>query len=140
MSYLLLHTLLAVAPLIALIAITGLASNLMQVGFMFSGTPLQPSLSRLNPIKGAGRIFSRNGLVELLKATIKLTIITWVTWGTLQSEFLRLIPFHGSDLAQVLPVAGQATYHLALRVTLALLVVALATTATSASSSRKASR
>ena len=126
MAFLLTHTFMAVAPLVLAICITGLLSNVMQVGFMFSVTPLQPSLSKLNPIKCAGRIFSRNGLVELAKALIKLSIITWVTWGTLQSEFLRLVPFHGSDLGQILAAAGQATFHLALRVTLALLVVALA--------------
>ena len=126
LAFLLTHVGLALAPAIVLIGVTGILSNLMQVGFVFSGTPLQPNLSKLNPVKGAQRVFSRNALVELLKAVIKLALITWITWGTLRAEFLRLIPFHGSSLAQVLPAAGQATFHLAVRVALALLVVALA--------------
>ncbi|HVP38757.1 MAG TPA: flagellar biosynthesis protein FlhB [Candidatus Saccharimonadales bacterium] len=125
-TFLLVHVGWAMAPALLLIGLTGVLSNLMQVGFVFSGAPLTPKLSNLNPIKGAQRIFSRNGLVELVKAIVKLAIITWLTWGTLRDEFLRLIPFHGSDLSQVLPAAGRATYHLALRVTLGLLLVALA--------------
>ncbi len=126
LAFLLRHTASAIAPVVLLIAAVGVASNLMQVGVMFSPEPLRPKLGNLNPLKGAQRIFSRNGLVELAKALVKLAIITWITWGTLRSEFLGLLPYFGSDLAHVLPAAGKATYHLALRVTLGLLVVAIA--------------
>ncbi|MBI5837309.1 MAG: flagellar biosynthesis protein FlhB [Candidatus Eisenbacteria bacterium] len=126
LTFLLLHVGKAIAPAILVIGVVGVASNLMQVGVIFSGEPIKPNLEKLNPIKGAQRIFSKNGLVELLKALIKLSLITWITWGTLRTEFLGLLPFFGSDLAHVLPAAGKATYHLALRVTLGLLVVAVA--------------
>jgi flagellar biosynthetic protein FlhB len=41
----------------------------------FSPKALQPDLSRLNPLKGLGRLVSWNGLVELVKAVAKASLL-----------------------------------------------------------------
>jgi flagellar biosynthetic protein FlhB len=47
-------------------------------GWTLSGEFLIPKLERLSPIKGFGRIFSLAGLVELVKAIVKLAVIAGV--------------------------------------------------------------
>ncbi len=42
---------------------------------MLSLKPLQPQLSRLNPLANAKRLFGARGAVELLKATLKLVVV-----------------------------------------------------------------
>ncbi|NVK02735.1 MAG: flagellar biosynthesis protein FlhB [Oceanospirillaceae bacterium] len=44
-------------------------------GWNFSGQALQPKGSRLNPISGIGRMFSKNALVELFKAIAKFLLV-----------------------------------------------------------------
>jgi flagellar biosynthesis protein FlhB len=44
-------------------------------GWAFSGEALSFDFSRLNPVRGLGRIFSWNGLVELVKALAKFGVV-----------------------------------------------------------------
>ena len=44
-------------------------------GWNFSGQALQPKGSRLDPIAGIGRMFSKNALVELFKAIAKFLLV-----------------------------------------------------------------
>ncbi len=126
MAFLFTRLAIAVGPLVLLIGVAGTASNLLQVGFVMSLDPIKPNLGKLNPLEGSKRLFSKNGLIELLKATIKISIITWISWGTLSGEFGRLTPLMGSGLSQILPAIGGAVSRLALRITLSLFLVAIA--------------
>src|SRR5690606_32665413 len=64
----------------------GLVSQTAQVGFLFTTKPLQPKLERINPLAGFKRIFSKRAIVELLKALLKVILVTWVTWLLLRSK------------------------------------------------------
>jgi flagellar biosynthetic protein FlhB len=70
----------AVAPVLGLLFILGIAAHVMQVGFLFTTQPLQPNFSRLNPINGLGRLFGRRNLVKTLVSFIKLTIVVIVAY------------------------------------------------------------
>jgi flagellar biosynthetic protein FlhB len=52
-----------------------LGAPILVGGFNFSTQSLQPDFSRLDPIKGIGRIFAITGLVELGKSLLKLFFI-----------------------------------------------------------------
>jgi flagellar biosynthetic protein FlhB len=65
----------ALAPLLALLFACSLLGPMALGGFSISAEALQPKLERINPIKGLGRIFSANGLVELLKAILKFLLV-----------------------------------------------------------------
>ena len=62
-------------PVMVAIMIIGLGVNIFQVGFMFSTQKIEPKLSKLNPINGFGRIFSKRSIVELIKSIFKIIII-----------------------------------------------------------------
>ena len=50
-------------PLFGMVVITGIISNLIQVGFLISTESLQIKLSRINPLEGLKRILSKKALV-----------------------------------------------------------------------------
>ena len=82
--------------------------NWMQVGIMFSTQPLNPELSKLNPIKGFERIFSMRGLVELVKNLLKLALVGVVAGGIIINQAgpalvngILMAPFDGIDLASM---------------------------------------
>ena len=62
-------------PVMIAIMIIGLGINIFQVGFMFSTQKIELKLSKLNPINGFGRIFSKRSIVELIKSIFKIIII-----------------------------------------------------------------
>lgn len=69
-----------VAPIMVIAIISGLAANLLQVKFLFSTEPLKFDLKKIDPIKGAKRIFSIRALVEFLKSLLKIAMVGTVTF------------------------------------------------------------
>lgn len=68
------------APVMVVALIAGVASNLMQVGFLFTTESLKFDLKKIDPIQGAKRIFSIRALVELLKSLLKIVFIGAITF------------------------------------------------------------
>jgi flagellar biosynthetic protein FlhB len=76
--------LLAVAPLLALVAGAIVASSAVLGGFIFSTKPFTFDLTRLSPAKGLKRTWSTDGLTELVKAIVKSALLgavgAWILW------------------------------------------------------------
>jgi flagellar biosynthetic protein FlhB len=65
----------ALEPLLLMIAAvftTVLAFEVLQTGFIFSGHPLKPDFSRLNPAAGLKRLFTMRLLIETAKNILKM--------------------------------------------------------------------
>jgi len=75
-----------IVPLFSVIFITAIFSNIMQVGLMLSGELIRPKLSKLDPIKGFERLFSKQSLMELFKSLLKLAIVGGVAYFTVRME------------------------------------------------------
>lgn len=93
----------ALAPIVLTIMAFGLLANLMQTGGPnFSLNPLEPKFSKLNPLKGFKRIFSKNSLVELVKSIAKIVIVGYVAFSTVQEEFTQLPYLMDMSTGQIL--------------------------------------
>lgn len=96
-----LSSLMLFMPLAVVLVIAALAAPIVIGGWLFSAEVMQADFSRLNPISGIVRIFSVTGLVELVKALLKSTVIGfvayWVLWDK-RAEILSLAtePITGS--------------------------------------------
>jgi flagellar biosynthesis protein FlhB len=64
-----------VAVFVVVVAIAGLVADIAVGGWVFSSHPLVPDASRINPITGFGRLFSRTAAVEMLKALLKFAVV-----------------------------------------------------------------
>jgi flagellar biosynthesis protein FlhB len=80
-----------VGPLLLLLALVSVLSNLAQFGFLLTGKPLQPQLSRINPIEGVKRYFSSRTIVELVKSVVKLSIVGGFAWQAVQDKGPQLV-------------------------------------------------
>jgi len=65
----------AIAPLIAILVVTAIAAPMAISGWLFTTSVWAPNFSRLNPITGLGRVFSKQGLTQLLLALVKSLIV-----------------------------------------------------------------
>ena len=66
---------LIVIPLSLTVAISGVVANVMQFGFIFTTKPLEPNFSKIDPIKGFGKLFSLKKLLDGLKTTLKVAVV-----------------------------------------------------------------
>ncbi len=72
---------LLLAPIFLLTIIAAIASRLaLAGGFVFSPKALQPDFNRLNPLSGIKRIFSVQGVAEMVKAILKALLIGGVVY------------------------------------------------------------
>jgi len=76
---------LALAPFLLLVVVAALASPLLLRGWLFSTKALAPKFNRLNPFSGIKRMFSRQGLIELVKSLAKVGLLggvaAWLIWS-----------------------------------------------------------
>ena len=72
--------LLLAGPVLAAAAASSAAAVLLQTGGLVHGAALMPDLSRLNPQRGLGRIFSLDSVVETVKSLVKAGVLAWVIW------------------------------------------------------------
>lgn len=73
--------LLTLAPLLLAVVVAALAGSLILGGLNFSSKSLTPDLTKLDPLKGLGRILSLNSLGELVKGILKAGLVgSAVVW------------------------------------------------------------
>ena len=74
-------------PLFLLVMIIGFFSSFFQFGWLLTAKPLIPDFSKLDPITGMGRLFSKRSLIEIIKSIAKVTLIGWIAFSTVMSKF-----------------------------------------------------
>ncbi len=96
-----------------------IALSLMPGGWVFASKNFMPQFSRLNPIKGLGKIVSAHNWTELLKSMLKVTVLLATAWWLVIEASEHLIELQRSDL----PGAIGNAFSILFNTTLALLVV-----------------
>lgn len=67
-----------IMPFALVLAVAALITPMLMGGWNFSGEALQPKLSKFNPLNGLKKIFGIQGIVELIKALIKVALVFFV--------------------------------------------------------------
>jgi len=120
------NILLALAgPILLTAFVTGLITNLLQVGLVFSLESLQLKLDRLNPVEGFKRMFSFRTLVELAKSLAKMTVIVLVVFFSLKKQIPVLLGAQGGSLEYSWKLGKDLSISLTITAVLALMVIAL---------------
>jgi flagellar biosynthetic protein FlhB len=79
-----------VAPAILVAVVAALGAGFLQHPPVIATERLKPDLSKISPMAGLKRIFSRTGLVEFLKNVFKVAIVSAVGFGLLWPDIGRL--------------------------------------------------
>jgi flagellar biosynthetic protein FlhB len=115
----------AAGPILLGIVLLALASNLMQVGLLFTLYPLQPKLDKLNPINGAKRLFSAKTFVQLGMNLMKLTVACAVAYSAVmdrKDDILLVMAIRGW---QQVVLISKILYEVGIRLAAVLLVLAI---------------
>ncbi|PLR23723.1 flagellar biosynthesis protein FlhB [Caulobacter zeae] len=98
----------ALPPLVLVMVVSGLmgaAANIAQSGFLFSAEKMKPDLNKLDPMKGLGRIFGPDGLMQFAKSALKFLVTGVIAWFVLKPDASMVIGLVGMDPAAMLPLA-----------------------------------
>lgn len=114
----------ATMPIMGAIILVSLLVNFAQVGFMLSLEPLTPNFSKINPISGFQRLFSKRSLVELMKSLAKICIIGYFIYRFILNEVDQLPKLINTDLIGTFKKVCSMTIDLAFQVGMVMLVLA----------------
>jgi flagellar biosynthetic protein FlhB len=92
----------ALVPLTVLM-VFGIAANLVQHRPLLSLEPITPKFSKISPIQGGKRLFSRDALVNFAKGLIKLGVVGGVVFAVMWGDRDRLEMMVTLDPGALLP-------------------------------------
>jgi len=111
-------------PLLLAAVIASLIINYLQVGFLLSGKILKPNLNKLNPISGFKKMFSLRSIVELLKASIKAIVISYLVYKEIKNCFSTFPMLVSSNLNTSIQYIIDLIMGIAFKVSIALIIIA----------------
>lgn len=118
------HVFLTLLVLGSMILVIGVVSALAQGGFFLSPKLAKPDPKKLDPVKGAKRLFGPHALWEGAKVLAKSTVVGFLAWGAVKS----MMPLVGGllPIGVVIHQVSTEVSHLILTVAVAGLVMAAA--------------
>lgn len=114
-------------PVIGLFAVTilGAIGGQAALGSLtFNAKMFEPKFSRMNPLAGLKRMFGMQGLIELGKSIVKVTVVGAVGYWVLAAYATEIAALGSEDVAGAVGHVGKLTSVLLLTLAFALVVVA----------------
>ncbi len=94
-------------PLMIILLVADLLTPLLMGGWNFSTEAFEPKFTKLNPLQGLKRIVGIQGVVELIKAIIKVVLIGFVAWNLFDVYFDDFMTLSNLTLEQAIFRAGE---------------------------------
>ena len=114
-----------IGPILLTIMVAGVLANVIQTGgLQFSLHPLSPKWSKLNPLKGFSRIFSKTSLVELFKSVFKITVVSIIAYQTVNGHWDEVPTLMGYGVGQTLFFMGEVMIEIMAKVLLVMIFLA----------------
>lgn len=114
----------SILPFALPIMIAGIIAGLMQTGFLLTGKPLKPSFGKLNPINGFKNIFSKKSLADLLKNLAVVTIIFYLGYNYVVSNYKSILQISNIYLPSLGDELKDIISKLFMQITIALVIIA----------------
>jgi len=96
-----------------------------QVGWKVTAKPMEPKLSKFNPINGFKRIFSKDSLFELLKSIVKVGVIAYVAYTNVVDEADNLFILYDISLNQAIALTGNIIIDFGIEISIIFIVIGL---------------
>lgn len=113
-------------PFMAFGFVVTLLVSIVQVGWKVSTKPMKPELSKLNPLNGFKRIFSKDSLFELVKSILKIVIIIYIAYTSIKDNANDLFALYDLGLNQAVALVGTLIINTGIKISIVYLVIGLA--------------
>lgn len=122
----LVYILITCLPFFVVAFLVAFLSQSVQIKWMVTSKPLQPKLSKLNPISGFKRMFSKQALFELLLSLVKIAIIFAICYAVIKDNIKVLLTVYDLGIKDSLGLLFDLVMDLGLKVSIVYFVVAFA--------------
>src|SRR5712671_2010575 len=116
----------AIALPLGVLVLAAIAGNLIQHRLVWSGDSLKPKFSKISPLAGLKRLFSRQAIANFVKGLIKLTVLGSVMVALLWPQRHRLETLVSTDILGTLLLTRSLSLDLLAVVVAILFLVAAA--------------
>lgn len=113
------------APIIFCLMAVTLVVAVSQVGFMVTGKPLMPKLSRLSPLQGVKRLFDARAAIRLVMSLGKVIVIAIVAIWVISEDLPIILMLPQLEIRQLFTISAELVYGLAIKLCALLLVLAI---------------
>jgi flagellar biosynthetic protein FlhB len=114
-----------IIPMMMVLCVVAVLVNFLQTGMIWSVEPLALTPSKIDPIKGAKKIFSKRTLVELAKSVAKLVIVGWAAVSTLKDDLSHLVSLIYQEEIQIMSFLVQTSLKMVIRCSWVIAILAI---------------
>jgi flagellar biosynthesis protein FlhB len=114
----------ALLPALALVVVSAVLINVLQVGFVMTTEPLVPNFGRINPLAGARRLVSLQSTVRLAGSLFKLAVCCAIVVGFVTGRLPEFLGTLDADTAVFCRQTGGWLVSMSFQVALGLVVLA----------------
>lgn len=126
LSEMLKQLILIILPFLIAGFIISFMMEFIQIKWMVTTKPLKPKFSKLNPVKGVKRIFSKQSLMNLLKSMGIVVICAAVFFSSLGAFKDMLFQLYDLSIMHAIEAIGDFIFDTALKISAIYLVIGLA--------------
>jgi flagellar biosynthetic protein FlhB len=115
----------ALAPLLLVVLIAGVAANVAQVGFHASTKSIAFRAEKLNPFTGMKRFVQKTTYFEMVKHFVKISIIGVLAWFTIGGLLDHILPIALLPLTEIVSVGRSDFVNLMVKLLLFMTLLAV---------------
>ena len=116
---------LIVGPILLLIMIAGVTTNVAQSGFIFTLKPLAPKGGTFNPLNGIKKLgFSQQSLMQLTKSILKLCLVGLFGYFTVADLLSNSVKLTDSSPSEIFSYMGKSAFSVAIKVSAVFVLIA----------------
>lgn len=113
-------------PVFAATIVGAVVINAFQVKWQPTAKPLKPKFSKISPLKGFKRMFSKEKLFDLVKAIVKIVLVGYLTYSTLVDEADTINILYDVELFSAVMLIGNIVLDMGIKISLVFLVIGVA--------------
>lgn len=115
-----------VLPVFLVGVVISFVTEVVQVKWKVTTKPLKPKFSRMNPINGFKKLFSTQALFELIKSIVKIFVILFVAYRTLEGDKDKLLLLYDIPFTEAIAYIGSVAVNVGFTISITYLLIALA--------------
>jgi flagellar biosynthetic protein FlhB len=113
-------------PILLAVMVFSISANVLQGGLAFSTESLGLKFEKLNPKNGLSRIFSKNGIVELLKSLLLISVVSLISYQIISKHIALYPKLVLMDVQKLLHWTSTISFEIFIRVAVFLIILAIA--------------
>ena len=115
---------LTAGPILLTLFVVAILGYVLQGHNVFATDLIKPDLAKLNVLSGLKRFLTPPSVMEMVKSLVKLGIVGWIAYSTVDQEWSTILLLFGQDVENFLHVVTTLSLRLLWRTVLVMIVLA----------------